>query len=233
MCPLTLAYPHPWDLTPEAAIQLQQKLRSRVLAHPLSSEDIRYIAGADVGFRQEKARAVVVVLAFPSLQLVDQAIAEIPVTFPYVPGLLSFREMPAILAALEQLKILPDLIMCDGQGMAHPRRFGIACHLGVLLDWPTLGCAKSILVGRHGPLEDHPGSTADLVAGEEVIGKVVRTRKGVKPLVVSIGHRVDLPSAVQLVLACTRGYRLPETTRLADRLASRRGPLSGQSGPLL
>lgn len=233
MTPLELSNPHPWDLTPEEAVRLQQSLRSRVLVQPLSLDEISYVAGVDVGFRQEQARAVVVVLAFPSLQLVEHAIAEIPVSFPYIPGLLSFRETPAILAALEQLNIQPDAIMCDGQGLAHPRRFGIACHLGVLLDRPALGCAKSILVGRHGPLDDRPGSTVDLVDGDEIIGKVVRTRQGVKPVFVSVGHRIDLGSAVRLVLACTRGYRLPETTRLADRLASRRGDVPGASGPLL
>ena len=222
---LRLAHAHPWDLTPQEAIQLQQKLRDQVVIQPLSLEGIRTVAGVDVGFREEKARAAAVLLSFPTLQLLEHTVAEIPVPFPYIPGLLSFRETPAILKALELLSALPDVILCDGQGLAHPRRFGIACHLGVLLDRPVLGCAKSILAGRHGPLDEAPGSTADLIAGEETIGAAVRTRQGVKPVYVSAGSRVDLASAVELVLACTRGYRLPEPTRLADRLASERGPL--------
>jgi deoxyribonuclease V len=233
MSPLALSNAHPWDLTPDEAVRLQKLLRARVLVQALELERVQYVGGVDVGFRDEKARAAVVVLNFPALQVVEQAIAEIPVPFPYIPGLLSFRETPAILAALEQLKALPDVLICDGQGLAHPRRFGIACHLGVLLDRPTLGCAKSILVGRHGALSDAPGSTTELVVGEEVIGIVVRTRKDVKPVYISIGHRIDLPSAVNLVLACTRGYRLPEPTRLADRLASRKGTIPGSVGPLI
>jgi deoxyribonuclease V len=222
---LSLSHAHRWDLTPGEAIQLQQELRERVLVQPLSLGQISTVAGVDVGFRDEKARAAAVLLSFPSLQLLEHAVREVPIPFPYVPGLLSFRETPAILNALEGLSVLPDVIVCDGQGLAHPRRFGIACHLGVLLDRPTLGCAKSILVGKHGPLGEEPGSTADLKAGGETIGAAVRTRQGVKPVYVSVGSRIDLPSAVELILACNRGYRLPEPTRLADRLASNRGPL--------
>lgn len=233
MCPLELNISHPWDLTPEEAIRLQQELRSKVIVEPLALEKIRYVGGVDVGFREELTRAAVVVLAYPSLQLVEHAIAEIPTTFPYVPGLLSFRETPAILAALQELKTLPDILVCDGQGLAHPRRFGIACHIGVLLDRPALGCAKSILVGKVGELGEAPGSTSEMKVGKEVVGAAVRTRQGVKPVYISVGNRVDLPSAVRLVLACTRGYRLPEPTRLADRVASRRGLLPGEQAPLL
>lgn len=175
-----------------------------------------------MGFRDGVARAAAVRLAYPSLELQEQVFAEEPLRFPYVPGLLSFREAPAILAALARLEHLPDVILVDGQGIAHPRRLGIASHLGVLLDHPTIGVAKSILVGKAGPLDEARGSTAELRAGGEVIGQLVRTRPGVKPVIVSIGHRADLPSAVALVLACGRGYRLPEPVRLADRLASAR-----------
>jgi deoxyribonuclease V len=218
-------------LSPEEAVRLQQELRAKVAVQPLDLESLRTVGGVDAGFRGEMTRAAVVVLSFPGLKLLDHAVAEIPTSFPYIPGLLSFRETPAILTALEQLENLPGALICDGQGLAHPRRFGIACHLGVLLDRPALGCAKSILVGRHGPLDETPGSTAELKAGEEVLGAAVRTRQGVKPVYVSIGHRFDLDSAVGLVLACAQGYRLPEPTRLADRLASQKGPLPPKEPP--
>jgi deoxyribonuclease V len=228
---LKLTFTHAWDLSPEEAIRLQGELRSRVLIQPLEIENVHTVAGVDVGFRDEQAHAAVVVLSYPSLQLLEDVVAEIPIPFPYVPGLLSFRETPAILAALEELPFLPDVLVCDGQGIAHPRRFGIACHLGVLLDKPAFGCAKSILVGRHGPLGEIPGSTSDLITGAEVVGAAVRTKQGVKPVYISVGHRVDLPAAVSFTLACTRGYRLPEPTRLADRLASRKGPLPPKEPP--
>ena len=222
---MQISYSHPWDLTPEQAIQLQKTLRARVVQQPLLLRDLRFVAGVDVGFPGDQSRAAVVVLRFPSLDLVDYEIAEIPVPFPYIPGLLSFREMPAILKALEKLETLPDVFICDGQGLAHPRRFGIACHLGVLIDRPSLGCAKSILVGHHPPLGEAQGSTSELIDRDEVVGAAVRTRQNVKPVYVSIGNLIDLPSAIDLVLACTRGYKLPEPTRLADRLASKKGPL--------
>jgi deoxyribonuclease V len=231
MVKLKLAHAHPWNLNPEEAIRLQGQLRGRVIVQPLPLEAIHTVGGVDVGFRGDQARAAVVVLSYPSLALLDYAVAEIPVPFPYVPGLLSFRETPAILAALEKLVSLPDVLVCDGQGLAHPRRFGIACHLGVLLDRPALGCAKSILTGRADPLGEVPGSTADLKAGEEMIGAAVRTKLGVKPVYISVGHRADLSSALALILACLRGYRLPEPTRLADRLASNKGPLPPKAPP--
>jgi len=226
-----LAHTHPWNLAPDEAVRLQQELRAHVRVEPLDLASLRRVAGVDVGFRGDLTRAAVVVLSFPDLQVMESAIAEIPTAFPYIPGLLSFREAPAILAALEQLEELPDAILCDGQGLAHPRRFGIACHLGVLLDRPTLGCAKSILVGRHAQLGEEPGATANLVDRGEVVGAALRGRAGVKPVYISIGHRIDLPSAVQLSLACAQGYRLPEPTRLADRLASRKGDLPSAAGP--
>jgi deoxyribonuclease V len=213
---------HPWDLTPEQAIRLQESLRGVVVVQPRSLQGLRLVAGVDVSFPREQARAAIVVLSFPSLVIVDQAAAEVPAHFPYIPGLLSFREIPAILKALEQLSARPDVLICDGHGLAHPRRFGLACHLGLLLDWPVLGCAKSILVGSHAGLGAAQGSTADLMDGEDVIGAAVRTRQAVRPVYVSIGHRIDLPSSIELVLACCRGFRLPEPARLAHHLASGR-----------
>ncbi|MBC8505678.1 MAG: deoxyribonuclease V [Anaerolineales bacterium] len=215
---------HAWDLPPKDAIQLQEQLRTRVISSSLADESIQYVAGIDVGFprNREIAHAAIVLLKYPSMELVDQGLAELPVSMPYVPGLLSFREIPVILAALEEITLTPDLLITDSQGIAHPRRFGLACHLGVLLDMPAIGCAKSILVGKHSTLRKMRGSTADLVDNGETIGSVVRTRDGVKPVYISIGHRVDLTSAVRIILNCGSGYRLPEPTRWAHKLASKK-----------
>ena len=184
--------------------------------------DIRRVAGVDVGFEQggRITRAAVAVLGFPDLEPASEAIARLPTSFPYVPGLLSFREIPAVLAALQQLEELPDLLLCDGQGLAHPRRFGIACHLGVLVDLPSIGVAKSRLLGEHEEPGPDKGSWEPLLDRGETIGAVVRTRSRVKPLYVSIGHRLSLDTAIRYLLACTPRYRLPETTRRAHRLAS-------------
>jgi deoxyribonuclease V len=212
---------HPWDLPPREAVLLQQELRGRVVVVDRLGK-VRHVAGVDVGFEQENriTRAAVAVLAFPSLELRDHVVARQPTRFPYIPGLLSFREIPAVLAALGRLTIVPELLLCDGQGIAHPRRFGIASHLGVLLDVPTIGVAKKRLIGVHGPVPAGRGEWTALRDGEETIGAVLRTRVGVKPLFVSPGHRVSLASAVEWTLACTTRYRLPETTRHAHRLAS-------------
>jgi len=217
--PLTLCHSHAWQLTPEQAIALQNKLRALVSIEPLPAV-IHSVGGVDVSFRADRARAALVVLAYPSLQAVDSATAEVELSFPYIPGLLSFRELPAVLAALERVGQLPDVLMVDGQGIAHPRRFGIASHLGVLLDRPTIGVAKSPLVGSYAPPAESVGSTAEIWHAGEVVGLALRTRLRSKPLIISVGHRADLPTAVQLVMACTRGYRLPEPTRLAHQLAA-------------
>jgi len=165
-------------------------------------------------------RAAVVVLDFPGLTLREQAIARLPTRFPYVPGFLSFREAPAVLAAMKKLHTRPDLILCDGQGLAHPRRFGLACHLGLLLDISSIGVAKSRLTGTHGDVPEQKGGWVALEDKGEVVGAVLRTRTGVKPVYVSIGHRISLATAIDYVLRCTTCYRLPETTRHAHRLAS-------------
>ncbi|MCU7921906.1 MAG: deoxyribonuclease V [Candidatus Thiodiazotropha sp. (ex Dulcina madagascariensis)] len=212
---------HPWNLTPVEAIALQQQLRSRVVCDDRLAE-IRSVAGVDVGFEQggQITRAAVAVLSFPSLKPVEQAIACLPTTFPYVPGLLSFREVPAILQAIAQLRRRPDILLCDGQGLAHPRRFGIACHLGVLSDIPSIGVAKTRLIGSHADPPEEKGGWRPLFDKDEIIGAVLRTRSGVKPLYISVGHRVSLQTAIDLVMACTTRYKLPETTRAAHRLAS-------------
>lgn len=180
------------------------------------------VAGVDVGFEDAGriARAAVAVLSWPGLTLEASAVARMPVTFPYVPGLLSFRELPAVLAAWERLSILPDLVLCDGQGIAHPRRMGLASHLGLWLDVPSIGVAKTRLIGSHGPVPAGKGGWTPLLDDDEVIGAVLRTRARCKPLFVSVGHRVSLASAIEWTLACTTRYRLPETTRYAHRLAS-------------
>jgi deoxyribonuclease V len=212
---------HSWDLTPAEAIALQQRLRDRVIRQDRFAPPSR-IAGVDVGFEDNGriTRAAVAVLAFPSLAPLEQAVVRQPTRFPYVPGLLSFREIPAIREALERLDRPPELILCDGQGLAHPRRFGLACHLGLLTDTPTIGVGKTRLIGSHDRVPEMKGAWVPLLDKDEVIGAVVRTRAGVKPLYVSIGHRISLATAVTYVLAATTRYKLPETTRAAHRLAS-------------
>lgn len=223
---------HAWPRTVAAARAVQERLRGRVIAADRLGK-VRFVAGIDIGFEKNGAitRAAVVVLKFPGLELHEQAIARRPTRFPYVPGYLSFREAPAALAALAKLRTRPKLmkarlhknnciLLCDGQGLAHPRRFGLACHLGVLTGLPSIGVAKSLLLGKHGKLGEKRGARATLKDKGEVIGAVLRTRVGVRPVYISIGHRVSLATAMKYVLRCTPRYRLPETTRQAHRLAS-------------
>lgn len=212
---------HDWVLTAEAAIAIQQDLRSEVITTD-QFNSIQAVAGVDVGFEEEGAvtRAAVAVLSLDTLQVKDQVIARRPTEFPYIPGFLSFREVPAVLAALEKLTVLPDLLLCDGQGIAHPRRFGIACHLGLLTNLPSIGVAKSLLVGRHAELSNERGAWQPLLDKGEVVGAALRSRSGTKPLYISSGHRISLESAIAYVMRCTTKYRLPETTRAAHKLAS-------------
>ncbi|MGF1534916.1 MAG: deoxyribonuclease V [Elainellaceae cyanobacterium] len=211
----------PWPETREAAIALQHQLQGQVILED-QLDEVTHVAGVDVGFESggSVTRAAVAVLAFPSLTVVDRAIARRPTTFPYIPGLLSFREIPAVLEALNQLAVLPNLLLCDGQGLAHPRRFGIGCHLGLLTDIPAIGVAKSRLIGSHEEVPEPKGEWVPLRHRDEVIGAVLRTRHGTKPLYISPGHRISLKSAVDYVMGCTTRYRLPETTRHAHKLAS-------------
>jgi deoxyribonuclease V len=232
---------HRWDVTPEEARRIQEELRSlvelqdRVGPNALRRKkdgnskleirnSVQAVAGADVAFEfrgrgtsHGRAIAGVIVYSFPELQEIERACAERPLAFPYVPGLLSFRELPALLAAMAKLRAEPDVIFCDAQGYAHPRRFGLACHLGVLLDRATVGCAKSRLIGEHREPGRAAGSWAALQDAGETIGAVLRTRTDVKPIYVSVGHRVALPSAIKLVLAVCDGYRIPKPTREADQ----------------
>lgn len=207
--------------TLEEAKAIQHNLRSQVIVTD-QLEAMQWLAGADVGFEDHftVTRAAIAVFRFPELELVETAIATLPTCFPYIPGFLSFREIPAILEALKKLTIVPNLIFCDGQGIAHPRRLGIASHLGVLIDCPTIGVAKSRLVGFHQEVSLEKGSQQPLIDLGETIGAVLRTKYKVKPLYISSGHRISLPTAIQYVLNSTTKYRLPETTRIADQLAS-------------
>jgi deoxyribonuclease V len=210
---------HPWDVSPEEATQIQKRLAPEVTEDSLPS-DVETVAGIDVSIRDDTAQAAVAVLKLPDLELVDRAIHRTEVPFPYVPGLLSFRETPPVLPALEQLSVTPDVLMTDSHGRAHPRRFGFACHLGVLLDHPTLGVAKSILVGDpEGALDAEKGSRVPLVAEGETVGAVLRTRTDVNPVYVSVGHRITLTDAVALALDCSPRYKIPEPTRQAHRLS--------------
>ncbi|TDX02811.1 deoxyribonuclease V [Kribbella sp. VKM Ac-2566] len=212
-----------WPTTAAEAIAVQEELRSQVDATD-AGKTPRYVAGLDVAYDGDRLAAAVVVLDRETLAEVDRAVVNGVTTFPYVPGLFAFREVPALLTALEQLTITPELLVCDGHGIAHPRRFGLACHLGVLTKLPAIGAAKTTFVGTHRELAEERGAWAELVDGGEVVGAAVRTQDGVKPVYVSVGHRVRLETAIDHVLRLAPRYRLPETTRRADR-ACREGLL--------
>jgi deoxyribonuclease V len=214
-----LHHSHPWDVTPQEAIRIQKRLADAVRPTALD-EPVATVAGIDVSIRDDTAQAAIAVLQLPDLDVIDSATHRCDVPFPYVPGLLSFREMPAILPALEQLTARPDVLMTDSQGLAHPRRFGLACHLGVLLDWPTLGVAKSRLTGEPtGPLATEKGARVPLVDEGEPVGVLLRTRTDVNPVYVSIGHRITLDDAVRITLDCSPRYKIPEPTRQAHKLS--------------
>ena len=213
---------HPWNLTPKEAIEIQKQLSARIIRENYV-QSVRCVAGADVAVSKSPAlaHAGVVVLSYPDLRIVEQQEAIVELTFPYIPGLLAFRESPALLKAFEKLRHDPDLVMIDGQGLAHPRGFGIACHIGLSLDKPTIGCAKSRLFGKHRPPPMKRGGWTPLTGNcDEVIGAVVRTKDRTNPVYVSVGHKVDLPTAIQYTLGCAR-YRIPEPTRQADIFVGR------------
>ena len=221
------ALDHGWNLSLDEARRVQEALADEV-AHVDDFGEIRTVAGVDLAYHRTATgvivgRASIVVLAFPGLEVVEEHVVTRPVTFPHIPGLLSFREAPIALAALQQLRVQPDLLFVDGHGLAHQRRFGIASHLGVLLDLPTIGIATSILVGQASEPGPRPGDATPLVDGDEAIGTALRTRARSRPIYVSPGHRVSLETAAALTMQSARGYRLPEPTRLADLLAGRRG----------
>jgi len=211
---------HEWKLEVEEARALQNELARKVILTDQFSE-IHRVAGVDMAINEISGmvRAAVVLLAYPELEILEKHVYEEPLRMPYIPGLLSFRELPSLLGALEQLKQRPDLVMADGQGIAHPRKLGIASHLGLWIDTPTIGCAKSILLGKHEPVGETVGDWQPLVAHGETIGAALRTRAKVKPMYISQGHKISLESSLHFVLTCCKGYRLPETTRQADILS--------------
>ncbi|OHV13108.1 deoxyribonuclease V [Kushneria phosphatilytica] len=214
---------HDWTVDPETAIGLQHQLAPNIIREG-EPEHVEHIAGVDIGFEDEGAttRAVIVLMHWPSLEIVEQVIHREATRMPYVPGLLSFRELPAAIGAFKRLEGTPQLVMVDGMGIAHPRRLGIAAHLGLWLELPTIGVGKSRLCGRHEPVAEEKGARTPLVDRSETIGMVLRTRERVKPLYISTGHRIGLDNAVEWVMCCLTRYKLPEPTRQADRLASRR-----------
>jgi len=214
---------HDWQVTKSEARAIQQRLASLVsIKNEVTSP--QFIAGVDISppTAQGIATGVVVVLSYPQLRVVEIKVSKQLVSFPYIPGLLSFRESPLILTACQELTIAPELILVDGQGIAHPRRLGLASHLGLLLDMPTIGCAKSRLCGSHEPIGTVRGSFAELRDGDEVIGVALRTKEGANPVYISIGHKVDLDTAIFWAMECCRGYKIPEPTRLAHLAAAGR-----------
>jgi deoxyribonuclease V len=217
---------HAWDLSPTEAVALQKRLRDRVTLAPLP-DDVEIVAGADISYDRysDVLHAGFVLVRLPTLEVVETAGVTLRVTFPYVPGLLSFRETPPLIEAWKRVTTRPDVVMLDGQGLAHPRRFGIACHVGLLFDVPAVGCAKTLLTGKFEPPEETAGSHTPLVHNGETVGAVVRTKDRVQPVYVSPGHLADVPSSVALALRCTSRYRVPEPTRLAHLFvnALRRG----------
>lgn len=208
---------HEWKLSPRQGRTLQEQLAGQVKRMPLA-KNIGRVAGADVAFSREHERffATVIVLTFPGLEMIEEVSAWVRPTFPYVPGLLSFREGPVLVEAFLKVKSKPDVVMFDGQGIAHPRRLGLAAHMGLWLGIPTVGCAKSRLVGEHRQPGKKKGQSVQLLDAGEKIGEVLRTRDGVKPVYVSPGHLADFKTSTRLVLRCCTRYRLPEPTRLAD-----------------
>lgn len=202
---------------------LQTQLARRVIRKAdIQLQDFSTVAGIDTAYRQDSACAAVVVFSLKDIKIAEEVVAALPARFPYITGLLAFREGPVIIEALNRLKISPDVLMFDGQGIAHPRRFGLASHIGLLTDTPAVGCAKTRLIGEHPEPQRTRGSTAYLTDAGETIGAVVRTRSGVKPVFVSIGHRMDLDSSIQIVLKSCRGYRLPEPLRRANHLSRKK-----------
>ena len=214
---------HPWNVTPQEAIQIQKQIRGRVI--PQGHVDhVHLVAGADVAFDKETETtyAGVVVLQMPELRVVETLTETSPTTFPYIPGLLSFREAPALLKLFKKIKSEPDVIFLDGHGLSHPRSAGIACHIGVIINRPTIGCAKSLLTGSYKePALSHGAMSYLYNKTDQIIGAVVRTRDRTKPVFISIGHQIDLTEAIQLTIACGKGYRIPEPTRQADLLVEK------------
>lgn len=217
---MQLPHRHDWNLTPQQAIALQKQLVAEVVYdRPLDLESIHFVAGVDVSVKDNVSQAAVVVITFPELKAVETVRWQMPTPFPYIPGLLSFREGPVLEEAFKKLEQIPDVFIFDGMGRAHPRRLGIACHLGLWLQKPTIGCGKTLLVGKYVEPPQERGAHVDLVDKGELIGSILRTRANVKPVFISVGHLADLATSVELVMRCTDKYRLPEPIRMAHNSA--------------
>ncbi len=217
--------PHSWNLSPTEAIALQKELRAEVISdRPIALDEVRLVAGVDVSVKNEQSQAAVVVATYPGFLVVETVLARRPTPFPYVPGLLSFREGPVLEEAFEKLKSAPDVFIFDGMGIAHPRRIGIASHMGLWLQRPTVGCGKTLLCGRYKDLGEEKGSAAPLIDKGEAIGVALRTRTARNPVFISPGHLADIPTAAELVLRCSLKYRLPEPIRLAHNAAGQFSP---------
>jgi deoxyribonuclease V len=222
---MQISHLHDWQVSAAEAIALQKRLVANIIYdRPLEIESIKLVAGVDVSVKPDASgtamsQAAIAVLTFPDLKLVETSLAQMPTPFPYIPGLLSFREGPVLEKAFQQLEREPDVFIFDGMGRAHPRRIGIASHMGLWLNKPTIGCGKTLLVGKHAEPPDERGAYADLIDKGEVIGAALRTRAGAKPVYISVGHLCDLRTAIELVMRCSTRYRLPETTRAAHHAA--------------
>ncbi len=214
---------NPWRVSVTEAADIQRELRSRIQPAPINLDKVSYVAGADVSFSRgsDEIFAAVVILRYPDLTVVEEKTAMTLATFPYIPGFLTFREGPALVEAFKKIETVPDVVIFDGQGIAHPRRFGIASHMGVLLDLPSVGCAKTVLVGKYSDPGEARGSISPLVKDGDEIGVALRTRTRVSPVFVSIGHKIDLAGAIKTVLSCAPRYRLPEPVRMAHNLSNK------------
>ncbi len=215
---------HDWNVKPDQAIALQKQLAAQVISsQPLDIAAVRRVAGVDVSVQDNQSQAAVVVLSFPELQVIETVLASLPTPFPYIPGLLSFREGPVLQQAFEKLQHEPDVFIFDGMGIMHPRRIGIASHMGLWLERPTIGCGKTHFIGAYTEPAVERGATSPVREHGEVIGAVLRTKTGVKPVYISPGHLADLPTALELALRCTTRYRLPEPIRAAHHAAGQMG----------
>jgi deoxyribonuclease V len=215
---MKIHYHHSWDVGYKDAVTIQQNLKSQLILHDRDfPEDISTVAGADISYSRHSDLffAAVVLLEYPTMKLIEETFFRERVSFPYIPGLLSFREGPAVLKAFESLRNAPDVVIFDGQGIAHPRGVGLASHMGLFLNIPSIGCAKKRLVGSYNEVSQEVGDYSDLILGDQLVGAALRTKKKVKPVFISPGHKISMRRAIDVVLSCCRGYRLPEPVRRA------------------
>jgi deoxyribonuclease V len=215
---MKIHYYHRWDVRYKEAVTIQQNLKSQIILHGRDlPEEIRSVAGADISYSRHSDLffAAVVLLEYPTMKLIEETCFRERVSFPYIPGLLSFREGPAVLKAFENLQSVPDVVIFDGQGIAHPRGIGLASHMGLFLNIPSIGCAKKRLIGSYDEVGQEVGVYSDLILDDQIVGAALRTKKKVKPVFISPGHKISMQRAIDVVLSCCRGYRLPEPVRRA------------------